>query len=237
MPTLRRPGRTATTYSHAGQIRAAEARRRMDHQYLGKQGILLGFRRRPRRDGRTGRNGSSTKQLSGAPSKSPIVAWCRAVLRREGAYIRAWRGHMPPMYINVGAVCGRSHDVGPIRTLVGSCAQIDNAHISALPYRSVSAQAINASPVIIEDDVLVGGNCGVYEGTLVRRGAIGRAGVILTRSHSRCSTCFVAKSIAQTAMTLTGRRTRWSFRSSRHHPGRGREVGPVALPSLSLSST
>jgi 2,3,4,5-tetrahydropyridine-2-carboxylate N-succinyltransferase len=67
--------------------------------------------------------------------------------------------------------------------LVGSCAQIGaRVHISAAAQIGGVLEPVNASPVIIEDDVLVGGNCGVYEGTLVREGAVLGAGVILTRS-------------------------------------------------------
>jgi 2,3,4,5-tetrahydropyridine-2-carboxylate N-succinyltransferase len=67
--------------------------------------------------------------------------------------------------------------------LVGSCAQIGKrVHLSAAAQIGGVLEPVNAAPVIIEDDVLVGGNCGVYEGTLVRAGAVLGAGVILTRS-------------------------------------------------------
>ena len=67
--------------------------------------------------------------------------------------------------------------------LVGSCAQIGrNVHISAAAQIGGVLEPVNANPVILEDDVLVGGNCGVYEGTLVRKRAVLGAGVILTRS-------------------------------------------------------
>jgi len=88
---------------------------------------------------------------------------------------------MPPMYINVGAHVGRGTMVDS-HALVGSCAQIgERVHLSAAAQIGGVLEPINASPVIIEDDVTVGGNCGVYEGTVVRSRAVLGAGVILTR--------------------------------------------------------
>ena len=66
--------------------------------------------------------------------------------------------------------------------LVGSCAQIgERVHLSAAAQIGGVLEPINASPVVVEDDVIVGGNCGIYEGTVVRKGAVIGAGVILTR--------------------------------------------------------
>jgi 2,3,4,5-tetrahydropyridine-2-carboxylate N-succinyltransferase len=66
--------------------------------------------------------------------------------------------------------------------LVGSCAQIGKrVHLSAAAQIGGVLEPVNAGPVVIEDDVLVGGNCGVYEGTIVRKGAVLAAGTILTR--------------------------------------------------------
>ena len=88
---------------------------------------------------------------------------------------------MPPMYINAGAYVDEGTMVDS-HALVGSCAQIGKrVHLSAAAQIGGVLEPVNASPVIIEDDVLVGGNCGVYEGTLVRRGAVLAAGTILTR--------------------------------------------------------
>jgi 2,3,4,5-tetrahydropyridine-2-carboxylate N-succinyltransferase len=85
------------------------------------------------------------------------------------------------MYINVGAYVGRGTMVDS-HALVGSCAQIgERVHLSAAAQIGGVLEPINASPVIIEDDVIVGGNCGVYEGTVVRSKAVLGAGVILTR--------------------------------------------------------
>ncbi len=101
---------------------------------------------------------------------------------REGAYVAPSVICMPPMYINTGAYVDEGSLVDS-HALVGSCAQIGKrVHLSAAAQIGGVLEPINASPVIIEDDVLVGGNCGVYEGTLVRRRAVLGAGTILTRS-------------------------------------------------------
>ncbi|MCA0376338.1 MAG: 2,3,4,5-tetrahydropyridine-2,6-dicarboxylate N-succinyltransferase [Gemmatimonadetes bacterium] len=100
---------------------------------------------------------------------------------RRGAYLAPGVVCMPPMYINVGAHVGRGTMVDS-HALVGSCAQIgERVHLSAAAQIGGVLEPINASPVIIEDDVTVGGNCGVYEGTVVRSRAVLGAGVILTR--------------------------------------------------------
>jgi 2,3,4,5-tetrahydropyridine-2-carboxylate N-succinyltransferase len=101
---------------------------------------------------------------------------------RAGAYVAPSVVCMPPMYINVGAYVDEGSMVDS-HALVGSCAQIGKrVHISAAAQIGGVLEPINASPVIIEDDVLVGGNCGVYEGTQVGERAVLGAGVILTRS-------------------------------------------------------
>ena len=88
---------------------------------------------------------------------------------------------MPPMYINVGAYVGNGTMVDS-HALIGSCAQIgENCHISAASQIGGVLEPVGALPVIIEDQVMVGGNCGVYEGTVVRQGAVLGAGVVLTR--------------------------------------------------------
>ena len=100
---------------------------------------------------------------------------------RRGAYLAQNVVCMPPMYINVGAYVGRGTMVDS-HALVGSCAQIgERVHLSAAAQIGGVLEPINASPVIIEDEVIVGGNCGVYEGTVVRSRAVLGAGVILTR--------------------------------------------------------
>ncbi|MEP6780567.1 MAG: 2,3,4,5-tetrahydropyridine-2,6-dicarboxylate N-succinyltransferase [Gemmatimonadaceae bacterium] len=100
---------------------------------------------------------------------------------RRGAYLSPGVVCMPPMYVNVGAYVGRGTMIDS-HALVGSCAQIgEHVHISAAAQIGGVLEPINASPVIIEDNVIVGGNCGVYEGTVVRERAVLGAGVILTR--------------------------------------------------------
>lgn len=100
---------------------------------------------------------------------------------RRGTYVASGVVCMPPMYINVGAHVGTGTMVDS-HALVGSCAQIgERVHLSAAAQVGGVLEPVNASPVIIEDDVLVGGNCGVYEGTVVRQRAVLAAGVVLTR--------------------------------------------------------
>lgn len=100
---------------------------------------------------------------------------------REGAYLARGVVAMPPMYVNVGAYVDEGTMIDS-HALVGSCAQIGrHVHLSAAAQIGGVLEPVNAAPVIIEDDVLVGGNTGIYEGTLVRRRAVIAAGVILTR--------------------------------------------------------
>jgi len=88
---------------------------------------------------------------------------------------------VPPMYVNIGAWVGEGSLIDS-HALVGSCAQIGaRCHISAAAQIGGVLEPVNASPVVIEDDVTIGGNCGVYEGTVVRSRAVLAAGVVLTR--------------------------------------------------------
>jgi 2,3,4,5-tetrahydropyridine-2-carboxylate N-succinyltransferase len=100
---------------------------------------------------------------------------------RTGAYVAPGVVCMPPMYINVGAHIGAGTMVDS-HALVGSCAQVgERVHLSAAAQIGGVLEPVSASPVVIEDDVVVGGNCGVYEGTVVGRRAVLAAGVVLTR--------------------------------------------------------
>ena len=100
---------------------------------------------------------------------------------RRGAYVARGVVCMPPMYINVGAHVDEGTMVDS-HALVGSCAQIGKrVHLSAAAQVGGVLEPVNASPVVIEDDVIVGGNSGIYEGTVVRKGAVIGAGVVLTR--------------------------------------------------------
>lgn len=101
---------------------------------------------------------------------------------RDGCFIGRNVTCMPPMYINAGAWVGDGTMVDS-HALIGSCAQVGrNCHISAAAQIGGVLEPVGALPVIIEDDVLVGGNCGVYEGTVVKRRAVLGSGTILTRS-------------------------------------------------------
>ena len=100
---------------------------------------------------------------------------------RRGAYVAAGVVCMPPMYVNVGAHIGKGTMVDS-HALVGSCAQIgERVHLSAAAQIGGVLEPVNASPVVVESDVIVGGNCGIYEGTVVRERAVIGAGVVLTR--------------------------------------------------------
>ena len=148
-----------------------------------KQGILLGFRL-----GQLAASGSDLsfvdKHTYPARRFTPeqgirIVPGGSAV--RSGAYLAKSVVCMPPMYVNVGAYVDEGTMVDS-HALVGSCAQIGKrVHLSAAAQVGGVLEPINASPVILEDDVLVGGNCGVYEGTIVRKRAVLAAGTVLTR--------------------------------------------------------
>ena len=100
---------------------------------------------------------------------------------RRGAYVAPGVVCMPPMYINVGAYIGSATMIDS-HALVGSCAQVgERVHVSAAAQLGGVLEPVNASPVVVEDDVVIGGNCGIYEGTVVRRRAVIGAGVVLTR--------------------------------------------------------
>ncbi len=172
----------------AGQVRAAEPDGSGGWRVNAwvKQGILLGFR-----IGELAEMGDP-KALSFVDKDSfparhfrvsdgvRVVPGGSSV--RQGAYVAKSVICMPPMYINVGAYVDEGSMVDS-HALVGSCAQVGKrVHLSAAAQIGGVLEPVNASPVIIEDDVLVGGNCGVYEGTLVKQRAVLGSGVILTRS-------------------------------------------------------
>jgi 2,3,4,5-tetrahydropyridine-2-carboxylate N-succinyltransferase len=170
-----------------GAIRAAE---KIDGQWVVnvwvKQGILLGFRLGELtamndgpaltfvdKDTYPARRFSVEDRVRVVPGGSSV---------RVGAYVASGVICMPPMFINVGAYVDEGTMVDS-HALVGSCAQIGKrVHLSAAAQIGGVLEPVNAAPVIVEDDVLVGGNCGVYEGTLVRARAVLGAGSILTRS-------------------------------------------------------
>ena len=149
-----------------------------------KQGILLGFRLGALEES-TGAGLSFVDKHTYPARHFSVADGVRVVPGgssvRAGAYVARGVVCMPPMYINAGAYVDEGTMVDS-HALVGSCAQIGKrVHLSAAAQIGGVLEPINASPVVIEDDVLVGGNSGVYEGTIVRRGAVLAAGTILTR--------------------------------------------------------
>jgi 2,3,4,5-tetrahydropyridine-2-carboxylate N-succinyltransferase len=168
-----------------GKIRAAE---KVDGHWKVnawvKQGILLGFRlgelvEMPAGLSFVDKDTFPARQFTTA-DRVRVVPGGSSV--RVGAYVAPSVICMPPMFINVGAYVDEGTMVDS-HALVGSCAQIGKrVHLSAAAQVGGVLEPINASPVVIEDDVLVGGNCGIYEGTLVRSRAVLGAGTILTRS-------------------------------------------------------
>jgi len=149
-----------------------------------KQGILLGFRLGKLTASGGGEFSFVDKDTYPARKFMPeqnvrIVPGGSTV--RSGAYLAKSVVCMPPMYVNVGAYVDEGTMVDS-HALVGSCAQVGKrVHLSAAAQIGGVLEPVNASPVILEDDVLVGGNCGVYEGTIVRKRAVLAAGTVLTR--------------------------------------------------------
>jgi len=179
------------TALNSGEVRAAEpdseARYGWRVNEWVKRGILLGFRmgviidmsidrtKQPWLDKDTWpvKHFSHTEKVRIVPGGSSI---------RDGAFISECVTCMPPMYINVGAWIGPNTMIDS-HALVGSCAQIgSHCHISAASQVGGVLEPINALPVIIEDEVLIGGNCGIYEGTMVKARAVLGTGTILNRS-------------------------------------------------------
>jgi 2,3,4,5-tetrahydropyridine-2,6-dicarboxylate N-succinyltransferase len=175
---------------NAGTVRAAE--RGQDGRWRVnawvKTGILLGFRL-----GRLGpaaiggpfpfydKDTYPLREI-GAEDGIRIVPGGSAI--RDGCYVAPGVVCMPPMYINVGAYVGEGTMVDS-HALVGSCAQIGRrVHLSAAAQIGGVLEPAGALPVIVEDEVLVGGNCGIYEGTVVRERAVLAPGTILTGGTS-----------------------------------------------------
>jgi 2,3,4,5-tetrahydropyridine-2,6-dicarboxylate N-succinyltransferase len=152
-----------------------------------KQGILLGFRFGDIVDmsfdhGRVPFFDKDTLPLRpfDASSNVRIVPGGSSV--RDGAYVGRGVICMPPMYINIGAYVGEGTLVDS-HALVGSCAQVGRrVHVSAAAQIGGVLEPVGALPVIVEDEVLVGGNCGIYEGAVVKRRAVLASGTILTGS-------------------------------------------------------
>jgi 2,3,4,5-tetrahydropyridine-2-carboxylate N-succinyltransferase len=152
-----------------------------------KRGILLGFRLGETVDasmdhGRWPFFDKDTLPLRKFELSSGVRVVPGGSSVRDGAYVGRRVICMPPMYINIGAYVGDETLVDS-HALIGSCAQIGRrVHVSAAAQIGGVLEPVGALPVIIEDDVLVGGNCGVYEGAIVKRRAVLASGTILTRS-------------------------------------------------------
>jgi 2,3,4,5-tetrahydropyridine-2-carboxylate N-succinyltransferase len=170
----------------AGSVRAAE--RGSDSQWRVnswvKRGILLGFRIGALAPaGEAGPMHFFDKDTYGLrptllSEGVRIVPGGTAV--REGAFLARGVIAMPPSYVNVGAYVDEGTMIDS-HALVGSCAQIGKrVHLSAAAQIGGVLEPAGALPVIVEDDVLVGGNCGIYEGTIVRERAVLAPGVLLT---------------------------------------------------------
>jgi len=154
-----------------------------------KQGILAGFRMGEVVDMSVGGPGGRLPFLDKSTyptlpldlaSGVRIVPGGSSV--RDGCYLGRGVVCMPPMFVNVGAWVGEGTMIDS-HALVGSCAQVGKrVHLSAAAQLGGVLEPIGAAPVVIEDDVLIGGNCGIYEGTVVKRHAVLGAGTILTRS-------------------------------------------------------
>jgi len=172
-------------YLNRGEVRAAEPVNgswRVNHWV--KKGILLGFNLGILRD-------MSINELfrffdkSTFPLRKLVVSdGVRQVpggsAIRDGVYVGKGVVCMPPMYINVGAYVDEDTMVDS-HALIGSCAQVGKrVHVSAASQLGGVLEPVGAMPVIVEDDVFIGGNCGIYEGTIVKRRAVIAAGVILT---------------------------------------------------------
>ena len=152
-----------------------------------KQGILLGFRFGDVVDMGIGKGRLPFFDEDTLPLKPLDIANRVRLVPggssvRDGAYLGKDIICMPPMYINIGAYVGDGTLVDS-HALVGSCAQIgQRVHLSAAAQIGGVIEPVGAMPVIVEDDVLVGGNCGVYEGAIIKRRAVLASGTIITGS-------------------------------------------------------
>ncbi len=171
---------------NSGLVRAAE--RGADGQWRAnawvKAGILLGFRLGRLEPAATGGPFPFYDKDTFPLRRTTLDDGVRIVpggsAIRDGCYVAPGVVCMPPMYINVGAYVGEGTMVDS-HALVGSCAQIGRrVHLSAGAQIGGVLEPAGALPVIIEDEVLVGGNCGVYEGTIVRERAVLAPGTLLT---------------------------------------------------------
>ena len=175
----------------AGEVRAAqpddnEAGGWRVHTWV-KQGILVGFRCGRLADrsidgGRWPFVDKDTLPLKALDASSGVRIVPGGSSIRDGAFLGRGVIAMPPMYVNIGAYVGAGTLIDS-HALVGSCAQIgERVHLSAGAQIGGVLEPVGALPVIVEDDVLVGGNTGIYEGAIVKARAVIAAGTVLTGS-------------------------------------------------------
>ncbi len=175
----------------AGEVRAAEPD---ESSPLGwrvntwvKQGILLGFKFGDTKDvsmdhGKWPFFDKDTLPMKKYPPGASVRIVPGGSSVRDGAYIGAGVICMPPMYVNIGAYIGEGSLIDS-HALVGSCAQVGaRVHVSAAAQIGGVIEPVGALPVIVEDDALVGGNTGLYEGVVVKARAVIGAGTVLTGS-------------------------------------------------------
>src|SRR5258708_1282112 len=152
-----------------------------------KQGILLGFKFGDMIDASMDHGKLPFYDKDTLPLKKPgLAAGIRIVpggsAIRDGAYLAPGVICMPPMYVNIGAYVGEGSMIDS-HALVGSCAQVGaRVHVSAAAQIGGVIEPVGALPVIIEDEALIGGNTGLYEGVIVRKKAVIAAGTVLTGS-------------------------------------------------------
>lgn len=172
---------------NAGEVRSAEFRNgSWSVNTWVKKGILLAFRigaisaqGNPSSTQFYDKDTMSLKHI-GLGDNVRIVPGGNSV--RDGVYLGPGVVMMPPAYINIGAYVGEKTMVDS-HALIGSCAQVGkNVHLSAAAQIGGVLEPIGSMPVIIEDEVMIGGNCGIYEGAIVKRRTVIGAGVILTGS-------------------------------------------------------
>jgi 2,3,4,5-tetrahydropyridine-2-carboxylate N-succinyltransferase len=172
---------------NSGKVRAAEKRDGVwrANEWV-KKGILLGFRIGKLKDMSVNKSfrffDKHTLSLKAIKLSDNVREVPGGSSIRNGCYIGKGVICMPPMYINIGAYVD-DFTLIDSHALVGSCAQLGkNIHLSAAAQIGGVLEPINSVPVIVEDNVMIGGNCGIYEGTIISRRAVIGAGTILTSS-------------------------------------------------------
>jgi 2,3,4,5-tetrahydropyridine-2,6-dicarboxylate N-succinyltransferase len=172
---------------NSGKVRAAEKKDgRWQVNGWVKKGILLGFKIGKLKDMSVNKNfryfDKHTLRLKALKLGDNVREVPGGSSIRDGCYIGRGVICMPPMYVNIGAYVG-DYTLIDSNALVGSCAQLGkNIHLSAAAQIGGVLEPVNSIPVIVEDEVMIGGNCGIYEGTIVSRRAVIGAGCILTGS-------------------------------------------------------